>query len=679
MAIESAVADFTPDLFRRWPDSNLSRLFREMLTIYNRLYEAHLEKTGNPALSMRTGYETICGWIQQPPFNRSGLSDRDRLDYTAVLSIISNLKTSYGADWLQSLASLLGMLMHFTTRNRGARLLVNERRPKKAFSTYPNSPAVARFVGEIILTRLMRRPVPLVCNRPSDAERYAEGALDFLILDPSMESGQLLLEVALAAVRKVYSAHPPSSKAARNLTRAVLEKLCRDCLWGIDRNGLASGTVSLIFSLMGAAFRVPELAPAHLITADALEYFDRAEFPKFDAVVNNPPWGEALKPAERKRLRERFSCMRYQADTYVAFAEAAIKSLKPEGLFALILPCQVVAAQNTARLRELLVGEAAIDQIVILPRSAFADATIRGLILSGRAHPATASERCQVTSYPLVKKFSAIGPANRFTIASGDLRRAGEKSWWPLLNGMDGPKVRARAISLELLAVVVSGVHLYERGRGIPPQTADIVRKRPFTLYRPARGALPALQGRDVHEFHLNSPRQFIKFGRWLAHTGKHESYRRSTRIFVRELCRRDGKMTAAVATDGLVPLHGVLTVVPKMINAHALAGILNSTMAAEYVSHCAASFSKVDFQKITVGELRQMPIPLAALNSSQRRGLGLPEPNERELSLYRQLVRLARRLARATTINDPKTEGLFAEINAVVSTMYILSEDENA
>src|SRR2546423_3476298 len=114
--------------------------------------------------------------------------------------------------------------------------------------------------------------------------------------------------------------------------------------------------------------------------------------------------------------------------------------------------------------------------------------------------------------------------------------------------------LEAKILRLERLATVTSGVHLYKRGKGIPPQTADVVRKKPFTLLKPACGAVPAIRGRDVHEFQLSNPRQFIKFGKWLAHVGNHEFSRRTTRIFVHELCRRDGKMTAAVATDGFIP-----------------------------------------------------------------------------------------------------------------------------
>lgn len=665
------------NLHQRWPDVNLSNSARQVLSVYHKLSKAQSESNGTAALSLRKGYGTICKSIlesQMEPSELTGQTGRAPTpEESTVFSIVSNLKTIYGDDWLQSVASLLGMLMHFSMGRPEGKLLVNRRRPTRPFSTYPNSPAVARLLADSTLSYLLKRPIPNICHRPGDAERYAERALTFRVLDPSMESGQLLLEVARAVIRKVLSKHPAFSKSARYLNRALLEKLCRDCLWGIDRSELSAMAVRTMFVLLGAEFGIQQLSPVHLIEADALDYFDQGRISEFDGIVNNPPWGEVLRPSERGRLRGRFSTLRHQSDTYVAFGELVIRSIRPEGIFALILPSHAVAAHNTSRLRELFVSKTELDQMILLPRSAFAEATVRGLVLFGRARPAVRSSRFRVTTYPIIKSFDAMGPPRSFTVGSNLLRSAGAESWWPLLSRNGPEKSQGRTVALQQLADVVSGVCLYRLGDGVPPQTAKTLKMRPFTLSRPDRSATPAIRGRDVHEFYVGEPQQFVKFGKWLAWTGNHNTIRHSTRIFVRELCRRDGKLTAAIATDGYIPLGGVLTVVPRMINAYVLVAILNSAVAADYVSKYTASFSKVDFQKIVVSELRQMPIPIVAVNPGHRSTLGLPASTEQELSLHRRLITIARKLWRVGATNSSKTERLFAEMNALVSATYAL------
>lgn len=677
MTPESVETDLATNynLSQRWPDLGLTKSFRELLTVYHRVSKAHLEKSGEPAIAVHRGYKTICKWIQESVVKLSesygGIKDPQKAEHIAVCSLVLNLKESYGRDWLQSVASLLGMLMHFSMGKQGSNLLLNQRRPQKTFSTYPTSPVVARLVGDAIVSYLLKEPIPAICHRSVDAERYAQRALTFRVLDPSMESGQLLLEAALAFIRHVHRKHSSQSRTAKFLTRALLEKLCSDCLWGIDRNELATRAVSLLFSLLGAELGIQQLAPTHLLTADALECCSQSRLSHFDGIVNNPPWGEVLGPIERKRLRNQFFALQYRSDTYVAFSELAIRCLRPGGIFALILPSQAVATRNTARLREIFLAKTEIDRMILLPRSAFADATVRGLVFLGRLKPTATSTGCHVTIYPIVKRFNAISPARSFTVPPCALRGTYEDSWWPLLNANDSVRSGAQVIQLEQVATVTFGVQVYHKGRGAPPQTAEVLRNRPFTLLRPANGAVPAIRGRDLHDFHLSNPQRFIKFGKWLAFAGDHDSLRQSTRIFVRELCRRDGKLTAAVARNGYIPLHGVLTVVPKLIDAYVLVGLLNSIVVAEYVKTHAASFSKVDFQKITVSELRRMPIPIAAIGSAYRSTLGLSPHTGQEVSLRKWLISLAQRLSKIASMDNFETQELRVELDAVVSRMY--------
>ena len=141
--------------------------------------------------------------------------------------------------------------------------------------------------------------VPAESFSAESAEQYAEQALQFRIIDPSMESGQLLVEIARAVIRRIHKRHSPSTKAAKRLARALIEKLCRDCLWGIDRDAKAVDAVHLSFALLGSELNVGELSPINLFTADAFNWNENRSPNQFDAIVNNPPWGESLRRAER--------------------------------------------------------------------------------------------------------------------------------------------------------------------------------------------------------------------------------------------------------------------------------------------------------------------------------------------------------------------------------------------
>ena len=115
-------------------------------------------------------------------------------------------------------------------------------------------------------------------------------------------------------------------------------------------------------------------------------------------------------------------------------------------------------------------------------------------------------------------------------------------------------------------------------------------------------------------------------------------------------------------------PLRGVLTVLPLMIDAQILTGILNSQTAAAYVRGCTASFTKVDFQKITIAELYEMPIPIAALHPKHRASLGLAPATRKEIRLQQRLVKAVKPLS------SQKPKDYKRSLNCVenaVKTMY--------
>jgi hypothetical protein len=670
MKHQNALSDVS--LLQRWPDPLLSEMFRKLLSIYEDLCWQNLQNSNDRKLALSNGYKQLCRLIVASCGANEFVSSNNATSNRAfVQSTVLAIRRRYGNEWLQSIASLLAMLMHFTPDGNGDRLLVNNRRPQKMSSTYPNSPAVAKYLGSSVTERLLTREVPPGCNNFRQAERYAERALNFRILDPSMESGQLLLAAALSIVNFVHRSHSPSSKEARYLTHSLLRKLCADCLWGIDRNELAVTAVRAIFVMLGTEFGFDRLLIRNLMTADALQVGENT-LPQFDAVANNPPWGERLNSPDRVRLRKQFRVLEHWSDTYIAFGEMAIQCLRSNGVFGLILPSQLLATRNAMRLRELFMRQTSIERMILLPHSAFAHAKVRGLILIGRAKPELAkrSNNCLITVYPIVRRSESIGHARSIAIKLSDSNPAKGQSWLSLINLPTSIGGSGATLPLGQIADLASGVKLYERGAGTPRQTSRIIRRRVFTLQAPTRETVPAIRGRDLRDFHLGEPKQFVKFGPWLAWIGAHEQLRQRKRIFMRELCRSDGKITAAVARDGFVPLHGVLTIIPKGINANVLTGILNSATTAEYVLRHAASMSKVDFQRVTIAELRLMPVPVASLNSRHRSLLGLNPPTTTEASLRQRLLTLVRKLSNGAA-DETTTENRRAELDMVVRLMY--------
>lgn len=665
-------------LWQRWPDHAVLGSFREQLGIFKQLCHTLPPASNGSSRTDGDPFECLCRKLAQAWRQRRANAPQDITPESRAAEIHVGPRKRQGPPAyreLQRMASVLSMLMHLSACTKYPGQLRNHRRPQKSFSSYPTSPAVSRLLAGFVLTHLVKEPMPARCCDMADAERFAKRALSFRLLDPSMETGQLLLQVACSLVQLVHRSHHPGSSAACCLTRAVLERLCSKCLWGIDRNPRAIAAVNTIFALLAFELGLPRLEIQNLFTADSITSLDTGRFGQFDGLLNNPPWGESMTRVERQALR-RLSTTEHIADTYIAFSELAVRVLRPGGVYALVLPSQSLAARNACRLRELLLKAGTLDHLILLPRAAFADATVRGVALLGRVHPdQPAVEPIRVAIYPRVKRINDRGIVKSFRLPQGVLSQLGRRPWTKAFVEPSRDFSPVSTIMLGDLATVLSGVKMYHVGRGTPPQTRRVVRARPFSSSTRQPGTVPAVRGRHVVDFRLKPPDEFVSLGPWLAEVGQHSALRYTERVFVRELCRRDGKLNATIAPRGVLPLHGVLTVVPKMISALLLVALLNSRAVARYVQQCTASFSKVDFQRITVGELKELPVPLAAVHGRYRRRFRHEDPGERERELRRMMTVLARRLVTVEPRGDLRYDKLRERVEHVVSAMYGVSQ----
>ena len=670
------------DVFFPWPDVRLRQTFRSLVKIYQRWAEERLTLSLGPPRASQLAYEKLCTVIMHvcAPASACALSEIPQcsdLDRDSVRNHVLTIKERYGQDWLHAMASLLAMLMHLSIDRGNPPVLQNRRRPGKEISTYPTAPVVTRMTVKKILDELSCELVPSGARLSAiGAGKYAARALNFRLIDPSMESGQLLLEVALVLFQRIHDVHDPNSRSAIFLRQEVLERLCRDCIWGIDVNPAAISAVSVAFSLLSWEYGMTPVTPTNLITADSLLWQDENRDLQFDAVANNPPWGEVLEPKLRENIRENYLASDHRIDTYVAFTELGLRLLKKDGLFGFILPAQVLAATNACSLRNLLAESSCLSEITILPRHVFAPACVRAIILSGCRPAFSRASMCRLTNFPFAKSFTHVCPPVISFVPTEKLRSLKGKSWWPLTESAP-PQPQDNKITLCDVSTVHLGSQLYAVGRGAPPQTKEIVRQRPFSTEAPEVGALPAARGRDLRRFHVLEPRIYAKFGRWLARPGEQGRIRHRERIFVRELCDRDGKLTAAMPSDGLIALHGVFSILPFAVNAHILTAILNSKFIAGHVRVNASSFTKVDFQRITAEELRKLPIPELSVAPKYRPRLGLRELTIPEMALLKSIRALARAAGKIRTEGQTMPDTLHSTIDSMVFKLYGAADQE--
>jgi TaqI-like C-terminal specificity domain/Eco57I restriction-modification methylase len=638
--------------FHSWPDSVLYRSYARFLAIYQHIAGEAWGSKARPGTDPRpTAFRRLCRCLVEAlPLGSGDVLASPRAStarHESIAEVLKRLRIAHGTDWLQSLASILGMLLHLSFRDSGEQRLVNLRRRNRSISTYPTSPAVVRMVVRDVLGPLLPRPLV-----PTRHERRR--SLQLALVDPSMESGQLLLGIATFILDAALEDCNGDVEKARLAWKRICSELS-GCLWGLDRNPLARVATETAFEVLGKERGIGFAPLRHLHVAEGVRWLARRSG-HFDAVLNNPPWGEDIPGQVPDALRLRYSSLEGRLDSYLAFAEVGVRALRRGGRYGLILPAQSLAASHAQGLRRFLVGSTSLEKAILFPPGVFAPATVASTAYVGRVPGPTKS--C------LVECLRGRYGVFRRQVDGGTMSTRTE-SWWPLI--FDNRESSCESIPLGRVADVLLGTQLYAVGRGRPPQTPWTVRRRPYTSTEPHPGFFPAVHGRDVRPFQVQRPRFFVRLGPWLANPGRHFGVMGSPRIFVRELCRRDGKLTAAVMNKRLLPVHGVHTIVPKGVDPDILVAILNSTTVGQYVRTHSGSFAKVDFQRITIHELRDLPIPVAAILKGWRNPLGFPSLRCEEGRLQHKLRRLAQSLYRQAV---PRAE---AAVDRLVGKLYRL------
>ncbi len=469
------------------------------------------------------------------------------------------------ASWLRDLRSIsacISMVVHLTSDIASNRTpeIKNLRRRRTAYASYPTPPAIARVIAAYVHAHLPR------------------SAWERVILDPTIEGAPLLLECA----RLFHN---------REGIRLI----------GIDKSPAAVGASQRMFDRGSALFPAALLKP-ELCLGDSLALMRKLG--PIDALVNNPPWGE-----RQKNGVQRFPG---NADPFCHFVELGLKLLRPGAPFGLILPGQAISAPTARSLRVRLGADCEIDCVATLPKHCFPRATVRVVVVLGRKRGGIHSTKlATVFNFPL-GQLNRASELPKITIMPREALSTGEgRPWLSCVTLGERFEPKSAIVALQDFAKVTSGIAPYCHGKGRPPQSTQVVARQPFTFTTAEQGATPVLRGRDVQPFHCRSPSEFILLGPHLAFECGHAQQLLKSRIFLREICSRNGALVASPAPAGAAPRYGLFCIaLPDNVSPLALCAILNSNAAARFVRTTCDGFFKESFNRIRIGDVRRFPVP---------------------------------------------------------------------
>jgi len=409
----------------------------------------------------------------------------------------------------------------------------------------------------------------------------------------------------------------------------------------------------------------------------------KAEFPQvfaqggFDAVFGNPPYGAEFTKEISDYLQGRYKTYVGRGESYLLFTERAISLLKTEGYFSFIIPDTYLNLGFTKSIRDYLLKNTKIKEIVVLPVNVFESATVdTTLLLAEKADSTNTFHQSQVDVKVFDKKanITTVENPNRiFQISTtiwneqdAFLTQSDPKEFEII------KKMERENSNLENYGDMFSGIKVYEVGKGKPPQTKKTLEERLFTSTTKIDHSFSTFyDGKHIARYaNLWQQNNWIKYGQWLA-APRNQEWFEGEKILIRKIVGGTLIANYIPETSYCNTLLFVVKLKPNVEFAYKyLLGILNARLIGWYFRNKFQISEHDTFPQIMIRDILQFPIP--SPDKVQ---------HDKLASLVERMLELHKRPAARTPQEQEMVRREIAStdeaIDKLVYTLYGLTEEE--
>ena len=382
-------------------------------------------------------------------------------------------------------------------------------------------------------------------------------------------------------------------------------------------------------------------------------------FVGFDMVIGNPPYGVDFSDFEKKFFEEKFETTQYNFESYTFFFEQCYYLLKNSGYISFITPNTFLVLEQGDKFRKFTFEKHKVVSL-IEPLNAFQDAVVETLITILKKCKPTNEYNFPVYTRSREQEIKKIDEYNLRIFNATDLF----KNETLIFNyratqakEVVYEKIKSASQPLNNYAKLTAGVILYEKGKGIPIQTSETLKEKPYTSNSKENDEwLPLVRGINVKRYRLDWDGEYVKYGINLAAPRNSENFL-SEKIFLR---RTDDKLMAVIDNEemiGVKSVHCIKSTNPSISNVFLLS-LLNSKLLNWY-------FQYENFHM--VGK----PLAEVKLVFVERLPIKLPDSQQPYITLVDQILAAKKADPAADTIHWE------AEIDELVFELYGLTEEE--
>jgi len=345
------------------------------------------------------------------------------------------------------------------------------------------------------------------------------------------------------------------------------------------------------------------------------------EFPQvfenggFDVVIGNPPYvfaREKVSELEKEYYTKHYKSAKYQVNTYILFMEKAFLLTKKNGLCGLIVPDSWLMIYSGEDLRRFMMENCTLNQIASLSGKSFEDANVETVIMIAENKLFdTNHETIILKNEKNTSSFSILHSKKQIDFNANKGVEfnvfANDESTRIIEKMKNGSKI------LDEVCSVKAGLQAYEKGKGIPAQTTEDVKNRPYDYdYQHNQDTYKYLEGSDVLRYGISWSGSWLWYGSHLAAPRTFDLFS-DEKIIVREITGKYPRCIVATYSDKIYLYNRSNIAVVKRegfdISLKYITTILNSSLMSYYFTKNTAKAERKLFPKIILNDLRLFPI----------------------------------------------------------------------
>ncbi len=388
----------------------------------------------------------------------------------------------------------------------------------------------------------------------------------------------------------------------------------------------------------------------------------------FDIVIGNPPYVFARNSEEKGMSQEDkeifykiFTLAKYQINLYHLFVEQGVNLLNSKGAFAYIIPNNWMTINTNKDFRKYILQKSNI-QITNFYKKVFENADVDSSILIFSQNTTNSdvilSEVIRLGEVEIIRKITTERLlSGKDHIINIEIYK--NDAFETIIE-----KIENSSLPLKMAyGDVKCGLGAYGKGKGIPPQTEEMIKNRVFhSMFKLSDDYYEYIEGEDVKRYLITwKYREYLKYGKHLREPRNNWGLFSTPRILVRQIPSKPPYCINACYTDKVfLNDRNSMNIINIRCNPLYLLAVLNSRPISFWFAHKFGKLQRGLFPQFKINELASFPIPRA---------------NETD---QLQLAQLAEQIMDAKCI-DPfaDTSSLDAQIDRIIYKLYGLTETD--